>query len=1030
MPLPSTPLAGAAGPEPPKTETEWFQDIAQDAWRRGQTAFAAGQFGEALAWHERAYRIAPEDAGIALTLVSARMRAGDRAGAIRLLAPLAAAQDVRELWFSLASARHTLGAHRPAATALGRALSGHAVPAPKPLRILAGKIAAAAGYAGWCGLGEDGRLIIRLTGRDAQRPSPDQPAPRITIDGLAAPTPATGRRLVPQDAQTVEVTLGDRPLLGSPIANSRIRRIEGIVTARDGGLEGWAWYPAAPDTDPVLNITTLDAPTGNARRPTLAILADDHSMVSPSPLARPRRFSVIADQLRGMDGLIGVTGANGRHLLGSPLDPSADRLSANAAARAVASRFAAIDAANPFATTLATTLAAIPADIRGTPATCRALPTRPVVIVVPVYGNADLVRACLAAVAETLPPSARIIIVDDASPEPEIRTLLDELRRQKPSPMQKRWQVLRHPTNQGFPASANTGLRAAAALPGKHDMILLNSDTLVTAGWLEGLRAAVHAHADIGTATPLSNDATILSYPVPTGGNPVPPALALARLARWAATANAGASVEIPTAIGFCMYIRHECLRDVGVFRTDMFAQGYGEENDFCIRARHLGFRHVAVPGVFVAHVGGQSFGAARAQLTARNLAVLERLHPGYHALIAAYQAADPLADARRRIDMLRWRAGRSRGGAVLMITHASGGGVERVIRERSAALRAAGQRPITLRPVMASDGVPAYLPGLCELGDDSAAGSKKAASFPNLRFRVPAELPALARLLRGDRIERIEVHHLLGHDHAILRLAALLGVPRETHLHDYALFCPRISLIGRDGRYCGEPSDPAACEACVADLGRKVAEDIPIATLRARSAADLAASSRIVVPSQDAASRLRRHFHGIVPQVEPLEDDANLPPERPPPTGALRIGIIGGIGTEKGYDVLLACARNATARGLKLDFIVIGHTPDDGRLLDTGRIFVTGPYREAEVLGLIRDHDIHLAWQPSIWPETWCFTLGVAWRAGLRVAAFDIGAPAERIRRTGRGWLMPLGLPPPAINTALMGLRGPPGNR
>ena len=48
----------------------------------------------------------------------------------------------------------------------------------------------------------------------------------------------------------------------------------------------------------------------------------------------------------------------------------------------------------------------------------------------------------------------------------------------------------------------------------------------------------------------------------------------------------------------------------------------------------------------------------------------------------------------------------------------------------------------------------------------------------------------------------------------------------------------------------------------------------------------------------------------------------------------------------------------------------------------------------------------------PSIFPETWCLSLAEAWRAGLRVVAFDIGAQAERIRRTGRGFLLPLGLP------------------
>ena len=60
------------------------------------------------------------------------------------------------------------------------------------------------------------------------------------------------------------------------------------------------------------------------------------------------------------------------------------------------------------------------------------------------------------------------------------------------------------------------------------------------------------------------------------------------------------------------------------------------------------------------------------------------------------------------------------------------------------------------------------------------------------------------------------------------------------------------------------------------------------------------------------------------------------------------------------------------------------------------------------------------LGFVPSICPETWCLSLGEIWRAGLRAAAFDIGAPAERIRRTGRGILLPLGLSASAINNTL----------
>ncbi len=523
----------------------------------------------------------------------------------------------------------------------------------------------------------------------------------------------------------------------------------------------------------------------------------------------------------------------------------------------------------------------------------------------------------------------------------------------------------------------------------------------------------------------MCNDATILSYPDPARANPAPDAAGLRRLARLAARANPDTIVDVPTAVGFCMYVRRECLEATGLFREDLFAQGYGEENDFCLRARDLGWRHVAVPGVYVAHLGSQSFGTTRTHLVTRNLAILERLHPGYHALIAAFIADDPLAEARRRLDALRWRGGRSRAGAVILVTHDSGGGVERVIRTRCDEIRRDGLRPIVLRPVRTRDeATRLYRPGLCVVGDGAHGG------FPNLRFILPGELKGLARLLRADRPASLEVHHLLGHDHTVTDLAGLLGIPTDIHVHDYAWLCPRITLVGANRRYCGEPTDTAECDTCVSDAGTNLEETISAASLRARSAAHIADARRITVPSADVRTRLRRYFPGIAPLVRPLEDDAELPPAvADRTTRSRRICVVGAIGTEKGYDVLLACARDAASRALPLEFIVVGHTPDDRRLMDTGRVFVTGPYREDDAVALIRAQAATLAFLPSIWPETWCFALGAAWRAGLAAAAFDIGAPAARIRATGRGWLLPLGLPAGAINGALLVIRSHAGD-
>jgi glycosyltransferase involved in cell wall biosynthesis len=76
------------------------------------------------------------------------------------------------------------------------------------------------------------------------------------------------------------------------------------------------------------------------------------------------------------------------------------------------------------------------------------------------------------------------------------------------------------------------------------------------------------------------------------------------------------------------------------------------------------------------------------------------------------------------------------------------------------------------------------------------------------------------------------------------------------------------------------------------------------------------------------------------------------------------------------------------------------------------------------EVVPLIRAQAADLAFLPSIWPETWCYALSDAWAGGLPAAVFDIGTPPLRIRASvGRGWVLPLGLPAPRVNDALLSL-------
>jgi glycosyltransferase involved in cell wall biosynthesis len=349
-----------------------------------------------------------------------------------------------------------------------------------------------------------------------------------------------------------------------------------------------------------------------------------------------------------------------------------------------------------------------------------------------------------------------------------------------------------------------------------------------------------------------------------------------------------------------------------------------------------------------------------------------------------------------------------------VIITHDAGGGVERQVKASVERHRVSGYRAIVLRPSRAPDDTRCVT-----VGDGTAAG------FPNLRYAMPRELPLLQNLLARERPRAIELHHMVGHEPSVLGLIEGLRLPYDVHVHDYGLLCGRVALVGPAQRYCGEP-DTIRCEACVADAGNLIDEDISVAALRQRSARLLAGARHVFVPSADAATRIRRHFPATQPIAVPHEDDAGLPEPPPVPASShCRVCVVGAIGIHKGYQVVLDCARDAAERSLPLEFVVVGHTIDDSRLMATGRVFVTGAFAATEAVTLIKAQKASLAMLPSIFPETWCLSLGEAWRAGLRVAAFDIGAQAERIRHTGRGFLLPLGLPPHAINNALIAAVG-----
>lgn len=611
-------------------------------------------------------------------------------------------------------------------------------------------------------------------------------------------------------------------------------------------------------------------------------------------------------------------------------------------------------------------------------------------IIIPVYRGLEETLACLRSVLECGDATPHhIVIVNDASPEPELTTALRALARQHPQQIE----LIENEQNKGFVGSINRGTRLH---PGR-DVILLNSDTLVPrSDWIARLLRAGRSSGNVATATPLSNRATIFSLPRCNFNNDLMPGQTVDSTDAFCRELNTGEVVDVPTAVGFCMYIRRRALNTTGDFNEQVWARGYCEENDFCLRATDLGWRHVAACDVFVQHHGEVSFAGEREALMRRNAPLLDRLHPHYKPSIRRFLETDPLWRARARIVLPLLRAQVQT--PILHIMHTWGGGTERHVLDLCDRLAWEGQHSLMLR---------ARPNGWMELSDP-------AARWP-LSMPRGTPMTECADLLRALGIRLVHIHHTMGLPPAIWELPARLGVPFDVTLHDHFFACPRVNLLDDQGQFCDQPP-LERCEVCVqaTELPPHVEPAFSeiggtAQTWRVHHHRALKLARRIVAPCADTARRFQAAFPDLQASVRAHPEDPVefLTPRFPGEGEALRVAVIGAIGPHKGHRLLLDTARHVRDRQAPIRLIIVGPTCDDDAYFEYPQVDIIGRYRHEELPGLLQRLRCHVALFLSNWPETYSYTLTEAWRAGLWPVVTGLGALAERVQATGMGTVL-----------------------
>jgi GT2 family glycosyltransferase len=265
-----------------------------------------------------------------------------------------------------------------------------------------------------------------------------------------------------------------------------------------------------------------------------------------------------------------------------------------------------------------------------------------VAVVVPVFNALDDVKQCLASIETSTHPNFHLLVADDASDQKVVAWLREYTKNRSYATL------IESKENLGYTKNVN---RAIASVGDFDYLILLNSDTIVCENWIEKLLVCYFDDNTVGIAGPLSNTAGWQSVPNLRGDNSLPPHVNVKKLNKFLENNSLHPYYPMSDLVnGFCMCISKKVLTEVGEFDEESFPRGYGEEDDFCMRARAAGFKNVLATTAYVYHSKSKSFGhSQRIELATASRKVLDKKYgkDGYRILTEAI-GKNPMIEAVR----------------------------------------------------------------------------------------------------------------------------------------------------------------------------------------------------------------------------------------------------------------------------------------------------------------------------------------------------------------------------------------------
>lgn len=611
-------------------------------------------------------------------------------------------------------------------------------------------------------------------------------------------------------------------------------------------------------------------------------------------------------------------------------------------------------------------------------------------VIVPVYNGFEYLATLFASMEQTQVPY-RLILIDDCSPDPRVRPYLEDYAEEKTNVV-----LLKNEKNLGFTRSANRGLKY-----GKNHAALVNTDVVLPPMWLERLMLPIVARENVASSTPFTNSGTICSFPNFCQDNRLFLSLKTEEIDRAFQTITPQYHV-IPTGVGFCMGMNRSAIKTIGILDAKSFEKGYGEENDWSRRAAEAGFVNVHVENLFVHHKHGGSFpNEEKQKLIQEHAAILAEKHPDYNRLVANYCAQDPCKSIRETVKEHLLRT-YDRAYTVVALNHSWGGGASDYLRHERERLLGEGKRVFYVEYVLETRKFKIILSYQVERREIWTDGS-----FEALCRALPARID---EIWINELVTYPDVYHMLME----LPIFAKKHRARLLYLvHDFFSVCPAINLLNTAETFCDLP-ELESCDKCLEEnprCGELHREECKagMAAWRGNWLNCLRQCDEIRTFSDSSKTLMLRAYPELSAErvtVRPHQINY-LPPiaQRKKRTETLNIGVVGAIHEQKGRKLTEQLVQLVHEQKLPVKITIIGFTwpPITGTAHTE-----TGAYQRDMLPRLIVENDIDIILIPSIWPETFSYTTQEIIAMGLPVACFNLGAPAERLRKYDKGIVIP----------------------